>query len=235
MCVYGDFLALSRFFSLPLSHSCQQHLMPAPVAAAYFHDEIMREQRQNQNDPNTTTNIAYPRVTVVASHEGQVGRATHFRSALQRLSGGQPIELAVLSKNKLLPGETHYTPTLVGHVKGRRCILVDDICNTGTTLVSNIQVSGVGVVCWSVSVSCILVHDSRRYLSWCFFCFQTTTISIHSFIHSSIHPSIICTTTDAPQRRCRVHSRMGHTWNFRYDIRCTGTFAGPQGTQISID
>ena len=128
--------------------------MPAPVAAAYFHDEIMREQRQNQNDPNTTTNIAYPRVTVVASHEGQVGRATHFRSALQRLSGGQPIELAVLSKNKLLPGETHYTPTLVGHVKGRRCILVDDICNTGTTLVSNIQVIGVGVVCWGVSVSC---------------------------------------------------------------------------------
>lgn len=118
-----------------------QHLMPAPVAAAYFHDEILREQRQSQNDPtNTATTIEYPRVTVVASHEGQVGRASHFRSALQRLSGGQSIELAVLSKNKLLPGETHYTPTLVGQVKGRRCILVDDICNTGTTLVSNIQV-----------------------------------------------------------------------------------------------
>ena len=115
--------------------------MPAPVAAAYFHDEILREQRlAHQNDPTNATTMEYPRVTVVASHEGQVGRASHFRSALQRLSGGQTIELAVLSKNKLLPGETHYTPTLVGQVKGRRCILVDDICNTGTTLVSNIQV-----------------------------------------------------------------------------------------------
>ena len=135
--------------------------MPAPVAAAYFHDEILRELRQQQqqqqqqlqqqdehpHDSGATTikNQPYPLVTVVASHEGQVGRASHVRSALQRLSG-QSIELAVLSKNKLLPGETHYTPTLVGNVRGRRCILVDDICNTGTTLVSNIQVrTSVGV------------------------------------------------------------------------------------------
>lgn len=102
--------------------------MPAPVAAAYFHDEIIREFPDG----------GYPPVTVVASHEGQVGRASHFRSALTMLSG-EPVELAVLSKNKLNPGETHYSPTLVGNVKSRRCILVDDICNTGTTLVSNIK------------------------------------------------------------------------------------------------
>ena len=82
--------------------------MPAPVAAAYFHDEIVREL-EAQGDANAP----YPAVTVVASHEGQVGRASHFRSALQRLSGAS-VELAVLSKNKLNPGETHYTPTLVG-------------------------------------------------------------------------------------------------------------------------
>lgn len=119
--------------------------MPAPVAAAYFHDEITREMLEEDNNNGNSTaaddaTTPYPRVTIVASHEGQVGRASHFRSALQRLSGGRAtIELAVLSKNKLNPGETHYAPTLVGTVKGRRCILVDDICNTGTTLVSNIQ------------------------------------------------------------------------------------------------
>ena len=116
--------------------------MPAPVAAAYFHDEIAREHQDDE----------YPRVTVVASHEGQVGRASHFRSALTMLSG-QPVELAVLSKNKLNPGETHYTPTLVGNVRGRRCILVDDICNTGTTLVSNIQTlkkeGAAGIYAWA--------------------------------------------------------------------------------------
>jgi len=66
---------------------------------------------------------------------------------------GQPVELAVLSKNKLNPGETHYTPTLVGSVRGRRCILVDDIVNTGTTLVSNIQTlkkeGAAGIYAWA--------------------------------------------------------------------------------------
>jgi len=111
--------------------------MPAPVAAAYFHEELIRGEEQSDAD-NNNNNMSYPPVTVVASHEGQVGRASHFRSALQRLSGAT-VELAVLSKNKLNPGETHYAPTLVGSVQGRHCILVDDICNTGTTLVSNIQ------------------------------------------------------------------------------------------------
>lgn len=102
--------------------------MPAPVAAAYFHEEMASGNEEG----------SYPAVTVVASHEGQMLRASHFRSALQKMSG-QTIELAVLSKSKMNPGESHYTPDLMGSVKGRKCILVDDIVNTGTTMVSNIQ------------------------------------------------------------------------------------------------
>lgn len=109
--------------------------MPAPVAAAYFHEELtsVKPPVGFEKDPDY-----YPSVTVVASHEGQVGRATRFRDVLQRLSG-ENIEVAVLSRNKLNPGERHYEPKLVGNVRGRKCILVDDIVNTGTTLVSNIK------------------------------------------------------------------------------------------------
>jgi ribose-phosphate pyrophosphokinase len=111
-----------------------QHLMPAPVAAAYFHEALSSvEPPEGVDDPDY-----YPKVTVVASHEGQVGRATQFRSVLQRLSGAD-VELAVLSKTRMRKGEQYYEPYLVGNVKGRKCILVDDIVNTGTTLISNIQ------------------------------------------------------------------------------------------------
>jgi ribose-phosphate pyrophosphokinase len=109
----------------------EQHLMPVPVAAAYFHEEMCARMEAEQLS-------SYPVVTVVASHEGNVDRASHFRSVLQKLSG-QEIELAVLAKNKLGSETEQYTPHLVGNVQGRNCILVDDIVSTGTTLVSSIQ------------------------------------------------------------------------------------------------
>jgi phosphoribosylpyrophosphate synthetase len=117
--------------------------MPSPVAAAYFHEELTNEAIEtaiNAGDPDPEENCAdyYKKVTIVASHEGQVGRATRFRDVLQLLSG-QDVEIAVLSRNKLRPGQRHYAPNLVGSVEGRKCILVDDIVNTGTTLVSNIK------------------------------------------------------------------------------------------------
>jgi phosphoribosylpyrophosphate synthetase len=128
-----------------------QHLMPVPVAAAYFHEELIRGMGGVLPKPTSFTlrnrkgkdieqqQQFYPAVTIVASHEGQVGRATRFRDVLQRLSG-HTVELAVLSRTaKMVAGERQYEPDLVGNVQGRKCILVDDIVNTGTTLVSNIH------------------------------------------------------------------------------------------------
>ena len=105
--------------------------MPIPVAAAYFHEEL--SSKIDVDGAST-----YPVVTVVASHEGNVDRAAHFRTVLQKLCG-QEVELAVLAKNKLTPDSKQYTPHLVGNVQGRNCIIVDDIVSTGTTLVSSIQ------------------------------------------------------------------------------------------------
>ena len=105
--------------------------MPAPVAAAYFHEELSSIKPPQGQE--------YPKVTVVASHEGQVGRATQFQAVLKRLSG-QPVELAVLVKPKTSADDKEYLiPKLVGNVSGRKCIIVDDICNTGVTLINNVQ------------------------------------------------------------------------------------------------
>lgn len=108
--------------------------MPTPVAAAYFHEELSSiVPPKGNDDPNY-----YPNVTVVACHEGQVGRASQVRDVLQFLSGHE-IELAVLSKSRMKPGDVSYEPRLVGNVNGRKCILVDDIVNTGSTLISDVH------------------------------------------------------------------------------------------------
>ena len=115
-----------------------EHLMPGPVAAAYFHEELSTMPISSLDDHSGHTIQMYPKVTVVASHEGQVARAAEFRSVLQRLSGAD-IELACVAKTRQQPGQTSYEPLLVGDVKGRKCIIVDDIVNTGKTLQTSIQ------------------------------------------------------------------------------------------------
>jgi ribose-phosphate pyrophosphokinase len=110
-----------------------KHLVPVPVAAAYFHEEF---SSVSYNSDGAST---YPIVTVVASHEGNVDRASLFRSVLQTLSG-QEIDLAVLAKSKSNNSPSNQNlPHLVGNVQGRVCIIVDDIISTGTTLVSSIE------------------------------------------------------------------------------------------------
>mmetsp|Transcript_4745 Transcript_4745/g.13702 ORF Transcript_4745/g.13702 Transcript_4745/m.13702 type:complete len:506 (-) Transcript_4745:2413-3930(-) len=100
-----------------------ENLVPVPVAAAYFNEEFGETDEK---------------ITVVASHEGQVTRATIFRNVLKQLSG-KDIELAFITKARQKRGEKKYTPLVVGKVKGRKCIIVDDLVNTGTTLESNVE------------------------------------------------------------------------------------------------
>ncbi len=100
------------------------HLQPGPVAAAYFNEEL------------NPAGLPKGSVTVVASHEGQVGRAAAFRHSLQELSGVD-ITLTFVSKQRPVgSGEpmTKYWPMLVGDVEGKTCIVVDDIVDTGETM-----------------------------------------------------------------------------------------------------
>jgi len=113
--------------------------MPVPVAAAYFHEELCMTEPPPDWKPESENDDYYPEVTVVAGHEGQVRRAERFRTVLQRLSGRQ-IEFAFISKNRVRrDGSSDYKPELIGKVKGQKCIIIDDIVNTGTTLRNNVN------------------------------------------------------------------------------------------------
>jgi ribose-phosphate pyrophosphokinase len=115
-----------------------EHLVPVPVAAAYFHEELTATYSNGSDSDSDPEAKEYPKVTIVAAHEGQVARATLFRDVLQQLSGSD-VEFAFISKNRQRRGEVKYTPEVVGNVEGRHCIIVDDIVNTGTTLESNCE------------------------------------------------------------------------------------------------
>ena len=92
-----------------------EHLLPGPVAAAYFNEELHSEASNSEQDDLE--------LTVVACHEGQVARATEFRKVLQKLSGKE-VQMAFISKSRPFGNTGAYDPVLVGDVKGRKCIIV---------------------------------------------------------------------------------------------------------------
>eukprot|EP00573_Skeletonema_grethae_P005700 CAMPEP_0201692336 /NCGR_PEP_ID=MMETSP0578-20130828/5258_1 /ASSEMBLY_ACC=CAM_ASM_000663 /TAXON_ID=267565 /ORGANISM="Skeletonema grethea, Strain CCMP 1804" /LENGTH=574 /DNA_ID=CAMNT_0048177695 /DNA_START=110 /DNA_END=1834 /DNA_ORIENTATION=+ len=120
------------------------HLMPGPVAAAYFYEELFTGMKE---DPNEVTGMDKseepkedPKITIVAAHENQVFRANGFRSALQKLSGSSDIRVAlVTTSTEVNVHNKTKTSTIVGDVEGRKCIIVDDIINTGSTLKGAIE------------------------------------------------------------------------------------------------
>ncbi|GMI34387.1 hypothetical protein TeGR_g6808 [Tetraparma gracilis] len=123
------------------------NLLPGPVAAAYMNEQLGEGEDE---------------VMVVAPHEGQVGRAAEFRRKLNTLSG-KPVGMAFVSKHRaakegasrlrtpdaanpaawsaragsLAGGD--YQAMLVGDVKGKTCVIVDDIVDTGTTLLNVVE------------------------------------------------------------------------------------------------
>ena len=78
-------------------------------------------------------------ITVVAAHENQVFRANGFRNALMKLPGSDDSRGALVSHSKDLNVHGKVT-TLVGDTEGRKCIIVDDIINTGGTMRKAIEV-----------------------------------------------------------------------------------------------
>mmetsp|Transcript_28335 Transcript_28335/g.68201 ORF Transcript_28335/g.68201 Transcript_28335/m.68201 type:complete len:648 (-) Transcript_28335:1945-3888(-) len=116
------------------------HLMPGPVAAAYFYEELfgIGEDDGDNKDKNEEESKEVPKITVIAAHENQVFRANGFRNALQKLSGSDDIRVALINNTKALNRRDGNRPalatTLVGDVNGRKCIIVDDIINTGGTM-----------------------------------------------------------------------------------------------------
>ncbi|KAL7428467.1 hypothetical protein ACHAXH_001579 [Discostella pseudostelligera] len=108
------------------------HIMPGPVAAAYFYEELfdVSDGHTNEKKKQQVT----PKITVVAAHENQVFRANGFRNALQKLSGNDDIRVALISNTKAFNVHENSDSTLVGDVKGRKCIIIDDIINTGGTM-----------------------------------------------------------------------------------------------------
>lgn len=116
---------------------------PGPVAAAYFHEEL---SNTNQNH----------KITVVAAHEGQVERAVQFSRVLKRLheheqngekdkntNNNIDIKFACIIKPgsaaKQNNNNSSAEPFLIGDVHDRKCILVDDMIDTGKTLHSAIH------------------------------------------------------------------------------------------------
>lgn len=97
---------IQGFFDIPLDH-----LLGAPVLAAHYAARGMGDG-------------AY---TVISSDLGSVTRARNFAAKL-----GAP--LAIIDKRRPRPNQSEVL-NIIGEVRGRKCLLVDDMIDTAGTLV----------------------------------------------------------------------------------------------------
>jgi ribose-phosphate pyrophosphokinase len=99
--------AIEGFFDIPVDH-----LPVAPILAEYFRETLPIQE-----------------VVVVAPDVGTVARANRFRKLL-----GRGLPLAVLFKHRPEPDMAE-VEEMVGDVKGKSAIIVDDLISTGGTLI----------------------------------------------------------------------------------------------------
>lgn len=95
------------------NHVNVTNVVPTPVAAAYFGEK----------------NLANP--VVVSPKSGGIFRAKQFMTTLKQFK--PEVELVTFVKEKFDDGST--TRRLLGNVRGKDCILIDDMMDTGTTII----------------------------------------------------------------------------------------------------
>mmetsp|Transcript_17945 Transcript_17945/g.23616 ORF Transcript_17945/g.23616 Transcript_17945/m.23616 type:complete len:464 (-) Transcript_17945:196-1587(-) len=117
-------MQLAGFFQPKIS---ADNIEPWGVAAGYFIEQL---EEMKADKPL--------KVVVVASHENHMRRATSLRDLIVRYSAGrQDLDVQVAAISKMRTREDHHRGIhrqLIGQVEGSICIVVDDLCDTGTTI-----------------------------------------------------------------------------------------------------
>ncbi|HEU0223737.1 MAG TPA: ribose-phosphate pyrophosphokinase [Paracoccaceae bacterium] len=111
---------ISRVLTVDLHAGQIQGFFDIPVDNLYSAPVFALDIKHNFGDPSA--------VTIVSPDVGGVGRA---RELARRIRAG----LAIVDKRRSRPGEIE-SVTIIGEVKDRVCVIVDDICDTAGTLVA---------------------------------------------------------------------------------------------------
>jgi ribose-phosphate pyrophosphokinase len=77
--------------------------------------------------------------TIISPDAGGVTRARSFQTGLIRKSGNPNIQLAMLIKRRSKASEIEVMQ-LVGNVEGKECVIIDDIIDTGGTLIKAAEI-----------------------------------------------------------------------------------------------
>ena len=100
---------IQGFFDIPVDH-----LYAAPVMIGYYQAHPL------------------PNLTVVAPDTGGAERARAYAKRLKS-SDGSPSQLALCDKRRDKPNVAEVM-NIVGDVRGRNCLIIDDMCDTGGSL-----------------------------------------------------------------------------------------------------